>query len=70
MIVDTVNLAATSLILIARRKHAQHITNIQTKKMSMGVFNKIANKGAISISLKIKNKHLIFLNCHLEAHEE
>ena len=38
--------------------------------MPLGIFNKVANKGAISIELKIKGKNFIFLNCHLEAHEE
>ena len=46
-----------------------HLSDIRTKKMPLGVFNKVANKGAISISLKIKNKNLLFINCHLEAHE-
>ena len=70
MIVETVNLAANSLIMIARRKYAKDIQNIQIKKMPLGIFNKIANKGAISISLRIKRKNFLFLNCHLEAHEE
>ena len=69
MMVEQVNMAATSLILIARKKHAKDISNIRTKKMPLGILNKVANKGAISISLNIKRRSLIFLNCHLEAHE-
>lgn len=38
--------------------------------MPLGICNKIANKGAISISFNIKKRNVIILNCHLEAHEE
>lgn len=29
-----------------------------------------ANKGAVSISIKFSDKRLLFINCHLEAHNE
>ena len=29
-----------------------------------------ANKGAVSISMKFSDKRLLFINCHLEAHNE
>ena len=29
-----------------------------------------ANKGAVSISMNFASKRLLFINCHLEAHNE
>lgn len=69
IIVEEVNLAATSLVIIVRKKLIPHISNIEIKKMPIGFFNKLANKGAISISMYIKGKRFLFLNCHLCAHE-
>ena len=36
----------------------------------MGWFNKVANKGAVYISFEMAKKKMLFINCHMEAHEE
>jgi len=38
--------------------------------MPVGWGNKVANKGAVKISFTLDNMRLLFINCHLEAHDE
>lgn len=57
-----------SLIVVARKRMQHFITDIKSETMALGFMNKIANKGAINISLKLADKNLLFINNHLEAH--
>lgn len=63
-------MAATSLIVIIRKKYAKLVTNIEKDQIVLGWFNKIANKGAVSVKFQVSKKKVLFINCHLEAHQE
>ena len=66
--VNSVSLAAISLIVLIKKKHVNLISNIKNDVISVGWGNTIANKGAVCISFVIGGKKVIFINCHLEAH--
>jgi phosphatidylinositol-bisphosphatase len=69
--VTHVNLAATSMIIFIRAKHAHLVSNIKSNAVSLGnMFGLIANKGAVNISFSLGDHEMLFINCHLEAHEE
>jgi hypothetical protein len=38
--------------------------------MALGIGNILSNKGAVMIGFKIGIKSMLFINCHLEAHDE
>jgi hypothetical protein len=69
IMVNSITLAATSLVVIIRRKHASLLKEITNQKMPIGWKNKVANKGAVSISFTLGTRKLLFINCHLEAHD-
>ena len=68
--VNSITLAATSLVVVIRRKHAHLLSDIKYEKLAIGWRNKMANKGAVMISFRLGTKNLLFINCHLEAHDE
>ena len=38
--------------------------------MALGLGNILSNKGAVMISFKLGTRKMLFINCHLEAHDE
>lgn len=49
VIVEECTLAATSMIVIIRKKFAKLVSNIEKEHIVLGWFNQIANKGAVCI---------------------
>ena len=69
-VVHEETLAATSMIILIRSKYAKGITDIRSSSLALGWFNKVANKGAVQINFSMARKRCLFINCHLEAHNE
>jgi len=70
VVVHSATLAAISLIVLIKEKYADLVSDIRTDYIKLGHFGMVANKGAVTISMDIGGKKALFLNCHLEAHEE
>ena len=65
-----VNLAATSMIVFIRQKHAHLVSKIKTDTLKLGTMGLMANKGAVNINFSLGDHEVMLINCHLEAHEE
>ena len=70
VVVHDVALGATSLTVLIRQKYVHLLTDIQSDTMAIGIMNMVANKTALNISFKLSGKKLMFINCHLEAHDQ
>ncbi len=57
------------MIVLIKKNLIDLVTEIKFKTVSLGMMGQ-ANKGAVSISMKFSDKRLLFINCHLEAHND
>jgi hypothetical protein len=57
------------MIVLIKKDLIDLVTEIKFKTVSLGIMGQ-ANKGAVAISMKFSDKRLLFINCHLEAHNE
>lgn len=69
-VINSIALAATHLIIICRTKYVPYISNISNESLALGIGDMLTNKGAVCISFKLGKSRLLFINCHLEAHEK
>jgi hypothetical protein len=70
MMVNSIALAATHLIVICRKKLAPYISEVRNDTLALGIGDMMTNKGAVNISFKLGDQRLLFINNHLEAHDE
>lgn len=68
--VNSISLAAISMIVLIRKRLVHHLSEIKNDVISVGLANTLANKGGACISFKLAGRRLLFINCHLEAHQE
>jgi hypothetical protein len=69
ILINSISLASTSLLVIARKKLAPFINNISNDVASIGMMNMITNKSAVCISFNLGSIRMLFISCHLEAHD-
>jgi len=70
MMVNSIALAATHLTVICRKNLAPYISEVKNDTLALGIGDMMTNKGAVNISFKLGDQRLLFINCHLEAHDE
>ena len=70
VMVNSISLAAIHLIVIIRKRFAPYLSEIKNSEMALGYQGMLANKGSICISFKLGKIRMLFINCHLEAHNE
>jgi len=63
-------LAAIHIMIIVKKELVQYLSEIKSESMALGLGNVLTNKGAVMISFKLGTSKLLFINCHLEAHDE
>jgi hypothetical protein len=63
-------LAAIHIMIIVKKELVQYLSDIKSESMALGLGNVLTNKGAVMISFKLGTSKLLFINCHLEAHDE
>ena len=68
--INSIALAASHLIVICRKKLAPYLSEINNDTLAYGIGDMIANKGAVCISFKLGKIKMLFINCHLEAHDK
>ena len=69
VLVQSTTLVAMHLAVFIKRKYVPYISNIKTEALPLGFQGNLGNKGAHSISFSLGGIRLLFINCHLEAHE-
>jgi hypothetical protein len=70
IMINSIALAASHMIVICRKKLAPYLSEIHNETLAIGVADFLSNKGSVCISFKLGNLRLLFVNCHLEAHEK
>ena len=70
VMVNSISLAAIHMIVVIRKKLAPFLSNVKNDELPLGFNGMMPNKGGISISFNLGKLRLMFINCHLEAHDE
>ena len=61
------NLGPCHLCVFVKKEKAKHFHELRSGELETGLFNFFANKGAVSASMKYKDKNILFIGCHLAA---
>eukprot|EP00808_Paulinella_micropora_P028360 g51978.t1 len=67
--IATVHLVGLSLTIFVKKNLMQHITDVQTDTIGVGILGVGGNKGATVVRFEIWNSSLCFINTHLAAHQ-
>ncbi|KAI8332926.1 Endonuclease/exonuclease/phosphatase [Chlamydoabsidia padenii] len=62
-------LAALHLAVFVWKPVAYYVKNIHSADIKTGWANMVGNKGAVAVSLDFGSQSLLFINCHLRAHQ-
>ncbi|KAI8352122.1 Endonuclease/exonuclease/phosphatase [Choanephora cucurbitarum] len=68
-LLKTETLAALHLAVFVWQPIAHLIKDVQSEHIKTGWANMVGNKGAVAVSVLVGSKSLIFINCHLRAHQ-
>ena len=61
------NLGPCHLCVFVKKEKAKHFHELRSGELETGLFNFFSNKGAVSASMKYKDKNILFIGCHLAA---
>ncbi len=61
------NLGALHLSIFVKKEKVMNFHDLRTGEIKTGFLNIMANKGAVSASMKYFNKNILFISCHLDA---
>ena len=61
------NLGPCHLCVFVKKEKAKHFHELRSGELETGLFNFFSNKGAVSASMKYKDKNILFIGCHLTA---
>eukprot|EP01137_Pigoraptor_chileana_P034253 Opistho-2@26529 len=60
---------AIHLAVFVRKPLLRHISDVESAHVSTGIANVVGNKGGVGIAFTIFGTKLLFINCHLAAHQ-
>lgn len=61
------NLGPCHLCVFVKKEKAKNFHELRSGELETGLFNFFSNKGAVSASMKYKDKNILFIGCHLAA---
>ena len=61
------NLGAIHLCIFCKKEKLIHFHELRSGEIKTGFLNLFSNKGAVSVSMKYLDKHILFIGCHLAA---
>ena len=64
------NLGALHIATFIKKEKATYFSDLRNGDIKTGFLNIMANKGAVSTSMKYYDKHILFICCHLTAGQE
>lgn len=70
LMVNSISLAAIHMIVVIRKNLAPYLSNVRNDELPLGFKGMMPNKGSICVSFNLGKMRLMFINCHLEAHDE
>ncbi|ORZ24267.1 hypothetical protein BCR42DRAFT_88158 [Absidia repens] len=62
-------LAAVHVAVFVWKPVAAYVKNVHSAAIKTGWANMVGNKGAVAVSLDFGSQSLLFINCHLRAHQ-
>ncbi|ORY98566.1 Endonuclease/exonuclease/phosphatase [Syncephalastrum racemosum] len=68
-LLKTETLAALHLAVFVWKPVSHYIRGVHSSRISTGFANIIGNKGAVAVSVMFGSRSLLFINCHLTAHQ-
>lgn len=69
VIIKTEQMQGLLLIVFAKRIHLLHVREVETEYTRTGLGGMWGNKGAVSIRMNMYGTSVVFVNCHLAAHD-
>ena len=64
------NLGPCHLCVFAKKEMSINFQELRNGEIETGLFNFFSNKGAVSVSMKYKDKNIAFIGCHLAAGQD
>ena len=64
------NLGAIHLCIFCKKEKLIHFHELRSGEIKTGFLNLFSNKGAVSVSMKYLDKHILFIGCHLAAGQD
>ena len=68
-VLTTVNMVGCYLAVFVLNEYFEDVSELEIDRVQAG-FGCLGNKGAVAIRLKLRNKSICFLNCHLASGQE
>ena len=69
-LVAQVGLGAIHLAIFAHIEVLKVLSDVQTGSVATGFANTIGNKGGVAVSFNVGSTSMLFVNCHLAAHQK
>ncbi|KAJ9447379.1 hypothetical protein DIPPA_20452 [Diplonema papillatum] len=70
VVVDRVDMWEMRLAIFVRRRHVPSVSNLTTHCVPTGIAHIGGNKGGIAVGMKYLETPIVFICCHLAAHQE
>ena len=64
------NLGAMHISIFAKKEKAKHFHDLRFGIIKNGFMNIMSNKGAVSVSMRYRDKNILFICCHLASGQE
>ena len=61
------NLGALHISIFVKKEKVMHFHDLRSGEIKTGFLNLMANKGAVSASMKCYDKNILFISCHLAS---
>ena len=58
------------MIVLIKKALIPYLSDIDNDQLACGTGDMLSNKGAVSISFKLGDTRLLFINSHLQAHDD
>ena len=70
ILVNSISLAATHLMIMIRKTLVPYLSDIKYDELACGTGDMLSNKNGVCISFRLGSIRMLFINCHLQAHDE
>lgn len=69
ILVHSASMVALHLAVFIKQKYVPYITNVGSESLPLGFGGNLGSKGAVSVNFDLGGMRMLFINCHLEAHD-
>eukprot|EP01006_Ploeotia_vitrea_P051446 TRINITY_DN67561_c7_g1_i1.p1 TRINITY_DN67561_c7_g1~~TRINITY_DN67561_c7_g1_i1.p1 ORF type:complete len:989 (+),score=558.98 TRINITY_DN67561_c7_g1_i1:3-2969(+) len=69
VVVAESNLVALHVIVLIRVELAHEVWGVESVSVATGFADRLGNKGAVAVSMRVGATSMLFVNCHFHAHQ-